>query len=162
MYFSFNLKIFISTYPANFDYQKVLEKQWWKNVREDKKLGFDRVLSYKPDRPIIAFSSFYSPLITTLDLTENDPDEIFTKMIYINWTVGSEEFENNLERLNIDRNLFTSIARQEAYLATSRIEELQMVDRYLRQHHNIRPIWDKAPFVFSDTGLGVWKIVGTR
>lgn len=144
------------------DYQSIIENQWWKKVREERVLGFDRVLAYKPDKPIIAFSSFYSPLITTLDLKSNNPDDIFSSMIYINWLVGSEEYNNHLKSLGIEKNLFISIAKQEAYLATSRIEELQMVNQYLIEHHDIEPIWDIAPFVFSDTGLGIWKIIGIK
>ena len=133
--------------------------QWWKSVREENTKGFDRVLAFETDKPIVAFSSFYSPLIQTLDPATNKVDQIFKDMVYLNWATRSADYNTHLANLNMNSDLFSDIAQGKAYLATANLEELQMVNQYLIEHRQINPTWDKAPFVFSDTGLGIWKIL---
>jgi hypothetical protein len=67
-----------------------------------------------------------------------------------------------LANLKLNRNLFTEIAKGNAYLGTANLEELQMVNQYLIEHHQVEPVWDVAPFVYSDTGLGVWQILEVK
>lgn len=137
----------------------IVELQWWKSVKQESVKGFDRVLQFESGKPIVAFSSFYSPLIQSLDPSSNEVDQIFKDMIYLNWATRSTDYSQYLDNLEIERNLFSSIASGKAYLATAEIEELQMVSQYLIEHHGIEPVWDDAPFIFSDTGLGIWKII---
>lgn len=161
--FTMLLPIVVFVLISSFaQYKEIVDLQWWKSVKENKTMGFDRVLEFKTDKPIIAFSSFYSPLIQSLNPRSNEVEQIFKDMVYLNWATRSTNFNQHLDNLKLERNLFTSIAEGKAYLATSDIEELQMVNQYLIEHHGVEPIWDVAPFIFSDTGLGIWKIIGLK
>ena len=141
---------------------EIKNMQWWKQVREEKIKGFDRLLEFESDKPIISFSSFYSPLIQSLDPSISEVDQIFKDMVYLNWATRSADYNSHVDSLKINRNLFIDIAEGNAYLATANLEELQMVNQYLIEHHQIEPVWDVAPFVFSDTGLGIWKILEVK
>ncbi len=152
----------LAGYLAINTFQTASDTQWWKTVREDGAQGFDRVLEFESDKPIVAFSTFYSPLIQTLDPKSSQVDQIFRDMVYINWATRSPDSKHHLASLSLAPDLFSSVATGDAYLATSRIEELQMVNQYLIEHHQIEPVWDVAPFVFSDTGLGIWKILEVK
>ena len=136
------------------------EAKWWKSVRVDNAQGFNRILDFKSDRPIVAFSSFYSPLYQTASPADGPAKlpQIRKDLIVVGWVNRSQDYEANLERLDLSQDLFTSIAEGDAYLAVGNIEDLQMVNQFLREHRNIEVEWPQAPFVFNDTGLGIWKV----
>lgn len=133
---------------------------WWKHAVENREKGFDRIISYTPDKPIVSFSSFYSPLFKLSNplLGPTQQPNIREKLIIIGWPNQSPSYINNLTNLGISEDLFMSIAEGEAYLAIGKIEDLQMVDQYLQENKGIKVNWPVAPFVFSDTGLGIWKV----
>jgi hypothetical protein len=135
-------------------------EQWWKNAQVNRSKGFERLLSYESDKPIVAFSSFYSPLFKTSGpmVASEDLPQIWNDLIVVGWVNRSPEYENNLASLGISQDLFTSIAMGDAYLAVGDLEDLQMVDQFLREHRKIAVDWPAAPFVFNDTGLGIWKV----
>ncbi len=150
---------FLMAFNVNMEINNL---QWWKQVKEEKVQGFDRVLNFKSDKPIVAFSSFFSPLIDLLDPSSSDVDQIFRDMVYINWATRTPDYNTHLANLDLNRNLFTEIAKGNAYLGTANLEELQMVNQYLIEHHQVEPVWDVAPFVYSDTGLGIWQILEVK
>jgi hypothetical protein len=136
------------------------EAKWWKSVGANNAQGFNRILDFKSDRPIVAFSSFYSPLYQTASPADGPTKlpQIRKDLVVVGWVNRSPDYEANLERLGLSQDLFTSIAEGDAYLAVGDIEDLQMVDQFLREHRNIAVKWPQAPFVFNDTGLGIWKV----
>lgn len=142
-------------------YLEIDEEYWWKSAGKNRISGFDRVLEYKPDRPIIAFSSFYSALLKTHSPTKppSQTEDIWKNMILVGWTIRSPEMDKKLEASSIDEDLFTSIASQRAYLATSdHLVEIAYITTYLKQHKYIDIEWAVGPFIYNDTGLGIWKI----
>lgn len=142
-------------------YQQIDRERWWKSAQEKKILGFENILSYNPDKPIIAFSSFYSPLMKTHSPTRpsSQTQEIWRNVVPIGWSMGTPEALAKLESLGLSDDLFTSIAEGKAYLATSdHVTEIDYVNRYFRQHRNINVTWSAGPFVFNDSGLGIWRI----
>ena len=136
------------------------EANWWKSAGANNYQGFSRILDFRSDRPIVAFSSFYSPLYQTASPVDGPAKlpQIRKDLIVVGWVNRSPDYEANLERLGLSQDLFTSIAEGDAYLAVGDIEDLQMVDQFLREHRNIAVKWPQAPFVFNDSGLGIWKV----
>jgi hypothetical protein len=91
-------------------------------------------------------------------VASEDLPKIWNDLIVVGWVNRSPEYEKNLASLGISQDLFTSIAAGDAYLAVGDLEDLQMVDQFLREHRKIAVDWPEAPFVFNDTGLGIWKV----
>jgi hypothetical protein len=141
-------------------YLQVEQELWWKKAKENEILGFERVLSYDPDKPIVAFSSFYDPLAKTHSPAKppSQTDSIWKSMILTSWLGRTPELNKEIIRLGLSQDLFTSIAEGDAYLAVSRMEDLKLVSEFLRQHRYIEVDWAKTPFIYSDTGLGIWKV----
>jgi hypothetical protein len=122
---------------------------------------FNRLLEYSPDKPVIAFSSFYSVLMKTYapSVGPANADNIYRNLVLVGWTIRSGANDEYLNELGVSENLFDSIAFEDAYLATGEHElELKMVSRYLRQNRNIDIKWELAPHSYNQTGLGVWKV----
>jgi hypothetical protein len=143
------------------EYLKVDQELWWKFAKEEKIYGFDRVLTYEADKPIVAFSSFYSALLKTHSPAKppSQSEDIWKNMILIGWTIRSPEVDQKIAQLDISQDLLTSIAQGEAYLATSdHLAEIDLLNRYFRQHRYINIKWAIAPFVYNDTGLGIWSV----
>lgn len=142
----------------------IKEEYWWKSTVNNKDKGFERLANFETDKPIIAFSSFYSPIFKTANPHSGPAllPQIRKDLIIVGWVNQSPSYQKNLVDLGLTADLFTSIAYGDAYLAIGQIEELQMVNQYLREHKNIEVEWPVAPFVFSDTGLGIWKVEGYK
>ncbi len=138
----------------------IKEERWWQSTVGNRDKGFERVVHFETDKPIVAFSSFYSPLFRTADpkLGPKYLPQIRRDLIIVGWVNRSPAYENNIKNLGLSQDLFTSVALGDAYLAIGQIEDLQMVNQYLIENKNIEVTWPSAPFVFSDTGLGIWKV----
>lgn len=157
------LLLFLFLSMSNY-YSLIKHESWWKSTVANKDKGFERLIAFESDKPIVAFSSFYSPVFRTADpkLGPALLPQIRKDLIIVGWVNQSPSYQNNLEDLGLTNDLFTSIAFGDAYLAIGQIEELQMVDQFLREHKNIEVQWPVAPFVFNDTGLGIWKVEGFK
>lgn len=130
-------------------------------AREVDLYEFNRLLEYKPDRPVVVFSSFYSVLMKTFSPSTGPEmaDDFYRNLIFIGWAIRSETHNEYLSQIGISENLFDSIASGEAFLATGDHEvELKLVARYLRQHSDVDISWEPGPFVYNQSGLGVWKV----
>lgn len=135
-------------------------EQNFKNSMNVDFLGYERIIKFKPNKRIIAFSSFYSSLITTvspMEKTSNVP-EIWTKTIPIGWSLKPPKTYDQIESMNLTPELFRSVAHGDAYLAVGNIEEIMLVNQYLKEHYSIEVEWPTAQFVFNDTGLGIWEV----
>lgn len=157
------LLIVITTFSLNVynDYNEVKGEQWWKSVKSDRVLGIERVLSFSPDLPIIAFSSFYTKLMKTLSpVTPPDQvDKIWQSIIPISWAIRSPAMDEKIKNLNLDEDLFLSVALGDAVIATSNhLHEIDLMNRYYRQIYRLEVQWAASPYIYDDTGLGIWKI----
>jgi len=152
--------LFIFTNLYN-DYIRVDQEMWWKYAKQKEILGFERILNFETDKPIIAFSSFYSALAKTYSPTKPpmQSEDIWKNMITFGWTVRSPENNNRIDELGLSEDLLTSVARGDAYLATGdAMMEIDFLNRYFKQHRYIKVQWATGPFVYNDSGLGIWSV----
>jgi len=137
--------------------------QWWKKAPQQQILGIDKVFYYQPDKPIVAFSSFYNGFVKTMDPMQSPSSlpALWNNLIFIGWDNKTPEFNKRLKNYGLAPDLFTSIAKGDAYLATWKNPinnyEVSNVSIFLREHNNIEVIWEPAPFIFSDVGLAIWR-----
>ena len=165
IFFGIAALIFIFTFNEHFKAHqlKIDSELWWKVAPAQELLGIDKIYYFESKKPIVAFSSFYSPLLKTLDPLDapSDLPPIWNKLILIGWENKTPEFNNRLLENGLTSDLLTSIALGDAYLATwSNLEEnfeVGKVSVFLREHKNIEIIWESAPFVYSDMGLAIWR-----
>lgn len=153
--------IFIINTMVN-TYYKVDGEIWWKQSADKQILNFDKVLNFAPDRPIIAFSSFYSTLMKTHSPTKppSKTEEIWKHMILIGWAIKSPEMLEQLDSVEISEDLFSSLIEDKVYLATSdHAKEIYLVNKYLTEHTDSTVSWSTGPIIYNDTGLGIWKVV---
>jgi hypothetical protein len=87
---------------------------------------------------------------------------IWRDLIFIGWENKTPEFNKRIKDYGLTPDLFTSIANGDAYLATwfspGDDYEVTNVSKFLREHKNIKVAWGPDPFVFSDAGLGIWRV----
>jgi hypothetical protein len=145
-------------------YQNKIDSQlWWKVAAEQKILNIDRVYYYEPDKPVVAFFSFYENFRKTMDPMQGPSSlpAIWSNLILIGWENKSPEFNERLKDYGLTPDLFTSVATGDAYLATwtnpSNNFEVGNASTFMREHKNIEIIWEPVPFVFSDSGLAIWR-----
>lgn len=157
--------IFIFTFSDLFKLhqKKVYTDLWWKVAAEQNILGIEKVYNFKPDKPVVAFFSFYENFRKTLDPLDapSELPAIWKDLILIGWENKTPEFNKRLLENGLTPDLFTSVALGDAYLATwtnpSDNFEAGNGSIYLREHKNIEVIWDSEPVVFSDAGLIIWR-----
>jgi hypothetical protein len=152
--------VFIFTNLYN-DYLRVDREMWWKYAKQKEILGFERVLTFETDKPIVAFSSFYSALAKTYSPTKSpaQADDIWKNTITFGWTVRSPQGDNRIKQLGLSEDLVTSIVLGEVYLATGdSMTEIDLLNRYFKQHRYIKVNWAAKPFIYNESGLGIWKV----
>lgn len=157
--------IFLFSFNEHFKehQQKIDDEIWWKVAPSQGILGIEKIYYFKPEKPIVAFSSFYSPLLKTLDPLDapSDLPPIWNKLILVGWENKTPEFNQRLAEYGLTPDLFTSIAVGDAYLATYQDPnigfEVHHGSIYLREHKNIEVIWERQPMVYSDAGLAIWR-----
>jgi hypothetical protein len=165
IFFGIAALIFIFTFNEHFKAHqlKIDSELWWKVAPAQELLGIDKIYYFESKKPIVAFSSFYSPLLKTLDPLDapSDLPPIWNKLILIGWENKTPEFNNRLVENGLTSDLLTSIALGDAYLAvwTSLTDnfEAENVSAYLRERKNTNIIWNPEPVVFSDAGLVIWQ-----
>ncbi len=145
-------------------HQNYIDSQlWWQVAPDQKILNIDKVYYYQPDKPVVAFFSFYENFRKTMDPMQGPSSlpAIWNNLIFIGWENKTPEFNQRLKDYGLAPDLFTSIATGDAYLATwtnpSDNFEVNNGSIFLREHRNIEVIWEPAPFVFSDSGLAIWR-----
>lgn len=157
--------LFITSFNNLFKYHqsKIDKDLWWKVAPAQKILNIDQIYFYEPDKPVVAFFSFYENFRKTMDpLTgPNQLPPIWNQLILIGWENKTPEFNKRLINYGLSEDLFTSIARGDAYLATwsnlSDNFEVNNTSIFLREHKGIEVYWEESPFVFSDSGLAIWR-----
>lgn len=164
----FSSLIFILSFSAVYkNYSNLIEKEiWWQQALEENSLNIANVYQFEPDKPIIAFSSFYEPFRKTLKPSQGPAQmpTIWKKIIFIGWDNLSPEFLRRIREEQLSSDLLTSVAQGDAYLATwSNLEsnfDVGVVSLYLKENKNLSITWEEAPFIFSDTGLAIWRSRG--
>lgn len=156
-----NYSIF-SLYSA---YDKQIQKEiWWQKAVEKNDLNLNEIYYFESDKPIIAFSSFYEPFRKTLKPLQG-PDQmpkIWSSLILIGWDNLSPSYMERVKTENLSADLLTSISRGDAYLATwTNLEsnyDVGTVTTFLKENKDLNTSWQNKPFVYSDTGLAIWKV----
>lgn len=164
----FSSLIFILSFSAVYkNYSNLIEKEiWWQQAVETNALNIANVYQFEPDKSIIAFSSFYEPFRKTLKPSQGPAQmpNIWKKIIFIGWDNLSPEFLQRIREEQLSSDLLTSVAQGDAYLATlSNLEsnfDVGVVSLYLKENKNLSITWEEAPFIFSDTGLAIWRSRG--
>ena len=157
--------IFVFTFTEHFKIHqdRVRADLWWKVAAEQNILEIDKIYNYEPDKPVVAFFSFYENFRKTLDPLDA-PSDIplnWKNLILIGWENKTPEFNRRLLENGLTQDLLTSIALGDAYLATwtnpSDNFEAEYTSAYLREHKNINIIWNPEPVAFSEAGLVIWQ-----
>lgn len=145
-------------------HQKYIDNDlWWKVAPEQQILGIEDLYYYEPDKPIVAFSNFYNGFVKTMDPMQapSSLSAIWRNLIFIGWDNRTPEFNERIKDYGLTPDLFTSVAKGEAYLATwnnsSDTFEVNNVSIFLREHKNVEVIWEPSPFISSDAGLVIWR-----
>jgi hypothetical protein len=133
--------------------------QWWKTAEENQILGFDQLLSFKSDKPIIVMPSFYpylSQTVSPLD-TASDLSAIWRKVLPLGWANRSPEYQLKVQKLGLNEDLFSSLASGDAYLATTERKDFKKIDKYLARYQGIQIEWDPTPVFLVESGLAIWQ-----
>jgi hypothetical protein len=105
------------------------------NVVEGENLNSLR--TYQSDKPIIAFPSFYSPIIHVSPFSNTKENlSIWSSIIPFGTTIGSPDFVQNLKDKGISQDLFGSILDGDAYLGVTSQSEVELVKVYLKEHYS--------------------------
>jgi hypothetical protein len=143
---------------------EISEIQWWKIAEENQILGFDQLLSFKSDKPIIVMPSFYpylSQTVSPLD-TASDLSAIWRKVLPLGWANRSPEYQRKVRKLGLNEDLFSSLASGDAYLATTERKDFKKIEKYLARHQGIQIEWDPTPVFSVESGLAIWQADLTR
>ncbi len=154
----------ILTFSTTFQYvdqrnNEISEIQWWKIAEENQILGFDQLLSFKSDKPIIVMPSFYpylSQTVSPLD-TASDLSAIWRKVLPLGWANRSPEYQRKVQKLGLNEDLFSSLASGDAYLATTEPKDFKKIEKYLARHQGIQIEWDPTPVFLAESGLAIWQ-----
>jgi len=157
--------IFIFTFTEHFKIHQnqISSDLWWKVAAETNILEIDKIYNYEPDKPVVAFFSFYENFRKTLDPLDapSDLPLIWNNLILIGWENKTPEFNKRLLENGLTPDLLTSIALGDAYLATwtnsTNNFEAENTSAYLREHKSINIIWNPEPVAFSEAGLVIWQ-----
>lgn len=157
--------IFVFTFTEHFKIHqdRVRADLWWKVAAEQNILEIDKIYNYEPDKPVVAFFSFYENFRKTLDPLDapSDLPLNWKNLILIGWENKTPEFNRRLLENGLTPDLLTSIALGDAYLATwtnsTNNFEAENTSAYLREHKNINIIWNPEPVAFSEAGLVIWQ-----
>jgi hypothetical protein len=125
--------------------------------------ALDTIFSYNYEKPIVAFSSFYTPIqMCTLPLGNYYKNKYFwNNMILLGWSVNSTSYLQQIEKLELAPDLVTSIAEGKAYLAVGENIQIQIISEYLRQHHEIEVVWPEVPEVYAGH-MQVWSVLSSE
>jgi hypothetical protein len=138
----------------------IIAESSWRDQAFLEEKGISRVLNYEFDRPVVAFSSFYSQIEKTYNPA--DPKSmnsgLKSKMIRLGWGFFEPSYLEWVETFNLNPDLLSSVATGDAYLGSANIFEVQVVTQYLKEKHGLLVTWEQAPFVWSDTLLSVWRV----
>jgi hypothetical protein len=120
--------------------------------------NYESVINYSYDKPIIAFSSFYSPLMDQNQFESPLKRKFFSKVIHIGTSLYSNPSLDQLDRLGLSDNLFLDLAKEKAYLGVGENLQIQQVSQFILEHYNLKVVWPTAPFSYTENNIQVWKI----
>jgi hypothetical protein len=168
------LTLFLITFSIFFGYKvlllnsdKINQNLYWRSSYFLKASEVDKFKNFEYDKPIVAFSSFY----TQLEQTQNPisvsaaDKKIWAQTVDIGWTLFEPEYLLHIQSLGLSEDLFSSVARGDAYVGTANPFEIQVLSQYLREHRNLRVTWVLLPIAdqrSSASGLSVWKVGTAR
>jgi hypothetical protein len=143
-----------------------------KNVygRSDYFLEISEVSKFKEfeyDKPVVAFSTFYSQLEQTQNpvaITQEDK-KMWAQTVNIGWALFEPEYLSHIKELGLDEDLFSSVAKGDAYVGTAKFFEIEALSQYLIEHRDLRVTWVLIPVTenrSSLSGLSVWKVGTAR
>jgi hypothetical protein len=119
--------------------------------------NYESVINYSYDKPIIAFSSFYTPLMDQNQFESPLKREFFSNVIHIGTSLYSNPSLDQLARLGLSDNLFLDLAKEKAYLGVGENIQIQQVSQFILEHYNLRVVWPPAPFSYTENNIQVWK-----
>lgn len=140
--------------------QNIIAESSWRDQTFIEEKGISRVLNYDFERPVVAFSSFYSQIEKTYNpaVPKSMNSGLRSKMIRLGWGFFEPSYLEWVETFNLSPDLFSSVATGDAYLGSANIFEVQVVTQYLKEKHGMIVTWERSPFVWSDTLLSVWRV----
>jgi hypothetical protein len=98
----------------------------------------DSIRTFQSDKPVISFSSFYSPLMNVSPFSNTRENlKIWSSIIPFGTTIGSPDFDQNLKNRGLSQDLFGSVLSGSAYLGVTNVSEKNLVTEYLREHYKV-------------------------
>jgi hypothetical protein len=168
------LTLFLITFSIFFGYKvlmlntdKINQNLYWRDSYFIKASEVDKFKNFKYDKPIVAFSSFYSQLEQThnpLRVTQSDR-EILKNTIFVGWMIFEPEYLSHIKDLGLSDDLFSSVVKGEAYVGIADPFTIQVLTQYLKEHRNLKVTWGLLPIAekrASDSGLSIWKVETAR
>jgi hypothetical protein len=146
---------------------KINQNLYWRDSYFIKVSEVDKFKNFEYDKPIVAFSSFYSQLEQTQNPVRVSAADkkIWAQTVAIGWTLFEPEYLSHIESLGLSEDLFSSVARGDAYVGTANPFEIEVLSQYLREHRNLKVTWVLVPIAdqrSSASGLSVWKVGTAR
>jgi hypothetical protein len=130
------------------------------NMRKYDLLNYKEVYNYRGDKPIVAFSSFYSPLMEYLNPFDapNSREKFFRKVVFIGSHLYSPAVNSQLKNNNISTSLFMDVALGDALLGVGNNLEIQKVSQFVLEHYEIKISWPITPIYYSSNNIQIWSI----
>jgi hypothetical protein len=113
------------------------------NIVVNKHRTQSSLAEWHPDRPIIAFPSFYTPMLDFdpyANIRRAVPNWDF--LIPLGTSIRSPSVTAKTEELGIDLGLLPSVLNGNAYLGVGKAFEAELVYNYYCEHHKIKVIWE--------------------
>lgn len=159
--------IFLSYKVFLLNQDKIDQNLYWRSGYFLEASEVAKFKNFDYDKPIVAFSTFYSQLEQTQNPIHIKPEDkkIWSQTVDIGWTLFEPAYLIHIQELGLSADLFSSVARGDAYVGTGDPFEIQVLSQYLREHKNLRVTWVLLPIAderSSASGLSVWKVGTAR
>lgn len=159
--------IFLSYKVFLLNQDKIYQNLYWRSDYFLEASEVDKFKKFEYDKPLVTFSSFYSQLEQTQNPIHITPEDkkIWSQTIDIGWTLFEPAYLTHIKELGLSGDLFSSVARGDAYVGTGDPFEIQVLSQYLREHRNLKVTWVLLPIAdtrSSASGLSVWKVGTAR
>lgn len=128
--------------------------------RNDDPQNYLRVQNYTYNKPIVAFSSFYSPFMDQNQFNSPEKRKFFRNVIHIGTSLYSSSSLNQLNNYALSEFILLELANQRVYLGVSNNLQIQEVTQFILEHYGIKLDWPPIPLVYAENGLQVWRSDG--